>query len=92
MLRSIWFALGTLQAAGRKCAKTHSVQAQVVPCHIFPGSDVSDPGPAKLVSVINQRPTAEVAPAPSRCHPHTPAPLVVPDFCWFQIHGVNAIQ
>ena len=40
---------------GRKCAKTHAAQTQVVPCHIFPGSDGSDPGSTKLVSDINFR-------------------------------------
>ena len=55
MLWSIWFALNTLQAMGRKCAKTHAAQTQVVPCHIFPGSDGSDPGSTKLVSDINFR-------------------------------------
>jgi len=40
---------------GRKCAKTHAAQTQVVPCHIFPGSDGSDPGSTKLVCDINFR-------------------------------------
>jgi hypothetical protein len=39
----------------RKCAKTHAAQTQVVPCHIFPGSDGSDTGSTKPVCDINFR-------------------------------------